>query len=51
MPAILAKTLHPALAGALGPHLLLVFAGFSILLLSAVMAEAGRLEEEAEHTV
>lgn len=51
MPAILARTLHPALVGALGPHLLLVFAGFSLLLLSAVMAEAGRLEEEAEHTV
>jgi len=51
MPAILARTLHPALVGALGPHLLLVFAGVSLLLLSAVIAEAGRLEEEAEHTV
>jgi hypothetical protein len=51
LPAILANALHPALVGALGPHLLLVFAGSAILLLAAVMAEAGRLEEEAEHTV
>jgi hypothetical protein len=51
LPAILARTLHPALIGALGPHLLLIFAGSSLLLLAAVMAEAGRLEDEAEHTV
>jgi hypothetical protein len=51
LPAILARTLHPALIGALGPHLVLVFAGSSLLLLAAVMAEAGRLEEEAQHTV
>jgi hypothetical protein len=51
LPAILARTLHPALIGALGPHLILVFAGSSLLLLAAVMAEAGRLEEEAQHTV
>jgi hypothetical protein len=51
LPAILADALHPALLGSLGPHLLLVFAGAALMVLAAVMAEAGRLEEEAEHTV
>lgn len=51
LPALLARALDPALLGALGPHLLLVFGGFAILLLAAVWAEAARLEDETAHTV
>jgi hypothetical protein len=35
----------------LRPHLFLVFAGLVLVLLAQVMAEAGRLEDEAQHTV
>jgi hypothetical protein len=51
LPAILARALHPVILGALGPHLFLLFAGLGLCLVAQVMAEAGRLEAEAAHTV